>query len=141
VKKMDSMKYDEITNEIIGAFYKVYNTLGYGFLERVYQNALCIELGKIGLDAEQQKKISVYYDGISVGDYCCDIIVNDVVICELKTQESLQDANEHQLVNYLKATSIEVGLLLNFGKKPQVKRKIFDNSRKSWLTTNIYRQV
>ncbi len=131
------MKHEEITEKIINAFYKAYNTLGYGFLEKVYQNALLIELVKLGLNVTKEKRIVVYYESQVVGDYNADLTVNDVVICELKTSEKLYEGDEHQLVNYLKATEIEVGLLLNFGKRPEVKRKIYDNDRKSWRTTTI----
>ena len=127
------MKYEEITEKIIQAFYKVYNTLGYGFLERVYLNALFIELVAMGFKVEKEKKILVYYFGKVVGDYNADLIVEEVIAVELKAIEALTEDNEHQLINYLKATNIEVGLLLNFGKKPQVKRKIFDNDKKKML--------
>jgi|SRR5436190_8365717 len=131
------MKHEEITQKIIQAFFKVYNTLGYGFLERVYQNAMLIELTAMGLRVEGQKRIFVYYEGQVVGDYCSDLTVEELVICELKTHEMLREEDENQLINYLKATSIEVGLLLNFGKKPELKRKIYDNEKKSWRTTRI----
>jgi GxxExxY protein len=133
------MKHVEITEAVIKAFYKVYNVLGYGFLEKVYENAMYIELTKMGFKIEKQKKISVYYDGILVGDYCADMVVQDVVICELKATEYLAEQNEFQLINYLKATDIEVGLLLNFGKSPEIKRKLYDNEKKTWLTTRIGR--
>jgi GxxExxY protein len=129
------MKHEELTEKIIKAFYKVYNTLGYGFLEKVYLNALLIELVKMGLTATKEKRILVYYEGQVVGDYNADLTVENVVICELKTSELLYEGDEHQLVNYLKATEMEVGLLLNFGKKPEVRRKIYDNERKTWRTT------
>ena len=109
------MKHEEITNKIIKAFYKVYNTLGFGFLEKVYLNAMYIELTEMGYKTDKQKKILVYYKAQIVGDYVSDLTVEDVVICELKTNESISEDNENQLVNYLKATDIEVGLLLNFG--------------------------
>lgn len=128
------MKHEEITNKIIEAFYKVYNTLGYGFLEKVYRNALYFELIEMGFKADMEKRILVYYKTQIVGDYSADLLVEDVIICELKTNESLQEGDENQLINYLKATNIEVGLLLNFGKRPQVKRKIYDNEKKSWRT-------
>jgi GxxExxY protein len=129
------MKHEEITEKIIKAFYKVYNTLGYGFLEKVYLNALLIELTKMGIRADKEKRVLVYYEGQVVGDYNADLNVEDIVICELKTSEQLYEGDEHQLVNYLKATEIEVGLLLNFGKKPEVRRKIYDNERKTWRTS------
>ena len=124
------MKHDEITGQIIKAYYTVYNTLGYGFLERVYENSMMIELEKMGLQAIKQKAIKVYYDGQIVGDYFADIIVVGKVIVELKAASTLIEAHENQLLNYLKATDIEVGLLLNFGVKPQISRKIFDNHLK-----------
>ena len=127
------MKHEQITEKIIQAFYKVYNTLGYGFLEKVYENAMFIELTSMGYKVEKQKKILVYYFGNVVGDYNADMIVEDIVTVELKANESLHEENENQLVNYLKATNIEVGLLLNFGRKPQIKRKIFDNDKKPML--------
>lgn len=131
------MKHEELTEKIIKAFYKAYNTLGYGFLEKVYLNAMLIELIKMGLNATKEKRVLVYYEGQVVGDYNADLTVEEVVICELKTSEQLYEGDEHQLVNYLKATEIEVGLLLNFGKRPEIKRKVYDNERKAWRTTTI----
>ncbi len=127
------MKHEGITEKIILAFYKVYNTLGYGFLEKVYENAMFIELESLGFKVQKQKAIIVYYFGNVVGEYCADLIVEDVVAVELKANEHIVEANENQLVNYLKATNIEVGLLLNFGKTPRIKRKIFDNDKKPLL--------
>ncbi len=124
------MLHEEITEKIIKAFYNVYNTLGYGFLERVYENAMVIELGKAEFDIQQQKSINVYYEKKIIGSYYTDIIVNNLVIIELKSAESLCTKHEAQLINYLKATDIEVGLLLNFGKKAEFKRKIFTKDRK-----------
>jgi len=98
---------------------------GYGFLEAVYQNALLIELLKAGIRAEKEKKIQVYYDTQLVGDYMADIIVEDKVILELKSVKELHPAHEAQLINYLKATGIEVGLLINFGERVEIKRKVF----------------
>ncbi len=105
----------------------MYNALGYGFLERVYENAMVIELEKMDLTVCAQKPIAVYYDGQVVGEYFSDLLVQDTVIVELKATDTLRQEHEYQLINYLKATGIEVGLLLNFGKKPTVKRKIFHN--------------
>ena len=122
-------KYQDITEKIIKAFYNVYNSLGYGFLERVYENAMMIEF--LNLNCEKQKQIKVFYKNENVGEYYADIIVEDKVIIELKAAEGIVDEHEHQLLNYLKATEIEVGLLLNFGKKPQFKRQIFENSFKN----------
>lgn len=99
----------------------------------MYENALAIELATMGFKVEKQKKIIVYYFGNIVGDYCADLIVEDIVTVELKANDCLVDQNENQLVNYLKATNIEVGLLLNFGRKPQIKRKIYDNDKKPLL--------
>nr|WP_319572899.1 GxxExxY protein [uncultured Draconibacterium sp.] len=120
-------KYSDLTEAIIKCFYKVYTELGYGFLEKVYHNALLIELQNEELKVESQKPIKVSYQGDVVGEYYADIIVEDVVILELKATETVTEAHEFQLINYLKATDVEVGLLLNFGKKPQVKRKVFTN--------------
>lgn len=125
------MLHEEITNKIIKAFYKVNNTLGFVFLEKVYENAMKLELTKMGLKVEQQKNIRVHYDGIEIGDYYADLLVNDCVIIELKAAESLCEEHEAQLLNYLKATNIEVGLLMNFGKKAEFRRKIFPNENKS----------
>jgi GxxExxY protein len=121
------MLHSELTEKIIKAFYKVYNTLGYGFLEKVYENALVIELKKMGFHISRQYNIKVYYDEEIVGDYFADIIVDDNVIIELKSAESLRREHKLQLINYLKATEKEVGLLLNFGKTPEFKRAIFTN--------------
>ncbi|TSA28557.1 GxxExxY protein [bacterium] len=130
------MKYinSELTEEIISCFYKVYNTLGYGFLEKVYENAMKIELEKKGFSIESQKSIQVIYTGEIVGNYFADIIVNNMIILEIKANDVLVEENEIQLINYLKATNLEVGLLLNFGKKPEIKRKIFSNKKneKTW---------
>jgi len=120
----------EKTAIILKCFYKVYNTLGYGFLEKVYENALYIELLRNGISCRKQAPIKVFYDGIQVGEYFADIIVEEGIIIELKAAEGLVEEHEYQLINYLKATNIEVGLLLNFGKEPQFKRKVFSNERK-----------
>ena len=122
--------HEELTNAIIKTFYEVYNELGYGFLEKVYQNSLFLELKNKGFKVEAQKKISVYYKGIEVGEYYADLIVEDLVILELKAAEYIVKDFENQILNYLRSTNCEVGLLLNFGKKPEFKRKIFENYRK-----------
>ena len=124
------MLHSNITERIIQAFYKVNNSLRFGFLEKVYENAMAIELRKLGCTVEQQHNIKVYYEGQEVGDYYADLLVEDLVIVELKAAESLRDEHEAQLINYLKATKIEIGLLLNFGKEAEFKRKIFTNDRK-----------
>ena len=121
------MKYEKITFDIIKSFYKVYNTLGHGFLEKVYENALSLELKKLGYIVEAQKAINVYYDNQEIGNYYADLLINDNIILELKAVEKLKDEHKFQLINYLKATDVEVGLLLNFGKKPEVKRVVFKN--------------
>jgi GxxExxY protein len=120
---MSNILHRDLTQSILKHFFDVYNELGYGFLERVYQNALYYELKANGFQVEAQKRIKVYYKEIEVGDYFADIIVNDLVILELKAQDYLIETNEFQLINYLKSTSCEVGLLLNFGKKPEFIRK------------------
>ena len=117
--------HKEITEQIIKSFYKVYNTLGYGFLEKVYENAMAIELRKMGFEVKCQYPINVFYDSEIVGEYYADIIVNDLIVIELKAANALLKEHENQLINYLKATEIELGLLLNFGKGAEFKRKIF----------------
>jgi len=126
----DDFLYKELTGEVLKIFYEVYNELGYGFLERVYQNALYYELKKQNFAVEAQKKIKVFYKEIEVGDYFADIIVNNCLILELKSAESISKEHHAQLINYLKSTDCEVGLLLNFGKKPEFIRKVFENYRK-----------
>ncbi len=122
--------HEELTDAIIKTFYEVYNELGYGFLEKVYLNSLYLELKSKGLKVEAQRKIEVYYKGIEVGEYYADLIVENLVILELKAADSIAPAFENQILNYLRGTNCEIGLLLNFGKKPEFKRKIFENSRK-----------
>lgn len=126
-------KHSDLTEKIIGAFYQVYNALGYGFSEKVYENALVIELKRLGLKLEQQAPVKVYYDGQIVGEYIADLVVEGEVLLELKSIRLLTDENEAQLLCYLKATCIEVGLLFNFGPKPQFARKVFDNQLKGSL--------
>ena len=121
---MLEFKHGELSKAIIGAFYQVYNQLGYGFLERVYENALRHELQKQGYDVVSQVPIRVTYDGVIVGKFFADLLVNEKIILELKAVESITDGHKAQLVNYLKATGIEVGLLLNFGPKAEIVRKV-----------------
>lgn len=121
---------EELSGKILKVFFTVFNELGYGFLEKVYETALLHELLNMGLHPLRQVPLKVYYNSISVGEYFADIIVNNAVIIELKAAESLAEEHELQLINYLKATEIEVGFLLNFGKKPAFKRKIFTNNLK-----------
>jgi GxxExxY protein len=127
----ENYQHSELTELIIKSFYEVYNKLGFGFLEKVYENALLIELEKNGLSAKSQMPIDVFYDTEIVGVYFADIVVEDLVISELKGCEGLAAEHEAQLLNYLRATDIEIGLLLNFGKTPQVKRKAFSNQYKN----------
>ena len=129
--------HSDITERIIGAFYSVYNQLGCGFLERVYENALAVELSEMGLRVVCQMPLTVWFKGHIVGEYVADIVVENAVLVELKACEALTVEHEAQLVNYLKATSFEVGLLLNFGRKPEVRRRVYSNRRKgtqSWLS-------
>ena len=125
-------KHSELTEKIIGAFYAVYSALGYGFLENVYVKALIIELKRRGLTVNDELPIHVYYLGELIGEYYADIVVNELIILEIKAVKALVTEHEAQLLNYLKATPYEVGLLLNFGPKPETKRRSFDNSRKEW---------
>ena len=122
-------KHQELTREIIKAAQNVHNTLGYGFLEKVYHNAMVLELCKMSFEVASEKTITIYYDGQAVGEYFADVIVANKVILEIKAVEVVNAAHEAQLVNYLKATNIDVGLLLNFGKSLEVKRKIFETDR------------
>jgi GxxExxY protein len=128
-----AMLHGEVTEQIIKAFYHVYNTLGYGFLEKVYENALAATLRKSGLEVVQQMPVLVYFDGLVVGEYFADLVVNSRVIVEIKAVESIHPAHEAQITNYLKASPIEVGLLLNFGDAPEFRRKLFTNDRKPAL--------
>jgi GxxExxY protein len=125
-----ALKHEDLTGQIIKAFYKVYNELGYGFLEKVYGNALALELERMGLGVRRQQPTRVYYFGRQVGDYYADLVVENLVIIELKCADGICEAFEAQLLNYLKATEIEIGLLLNFGPKPELRRKIFTNDKK-----------
>ena len=127
----DRFKYKEITDIILRSFYEAYNELGDGFLESVYENALYIVLTVYGLCVEKQKDIPVFFRGKIIGDFKADLIVNEKVIVELKAVRTLAPAHEAQLINYMKATNIEVGLLLNFCGKPEFKRFVYDNKRKN----------
>ncbi len=121
------MEYRDLTEKIIGCAYRVYNTMGFGFLESVYEKCLLMELLKEGLNAESQKPITVHYENEVVGEFVADIIVEDTIILELKSVRHIAQAHEVQLVNYLVATGKQVGLILNFGeRKVEVKRKIRD---------------
>ena len=124
------MKHEDLTKKIIACFYTVYNALGYGFLESVYQKALAIELGKQGLRVVCQHPFTVYYDGHVVGEFMADMVVDDVIVVELKAVSMLMPEHQNQLLNYLNASHYEVGLLFNFGPTPQLKRRVYDNERK-----------
>ena len=123
--------HSEISEGVLKCFYRVYNELGNGFLESGYEKALCQELNEFGFNLESQVPIRVFYKGQDVGDFKADIIVENKVLIELKAARAMDPIFEAQLLNYLRATEIEVGLLLNFGPKPQIKRLLFDNSRKN----------
>ncbi len=125
----DMLKHKEITDIILKGFYEVYNELGNGFLESVYENALYIVLTGYGLSVEKQKDISVFFRGDKIGDFKTDLIVNGKVIVELKAVRKIDPAHEAQLIHYLKATDIEVGLLLNFGGEPEFKRFVYEDKR------------
>ena len=119
------MEFEELTNNIIGCAYQVYNTMGFGFLESVYEKCLLIELHKAGLQAESQKHITVYYENEVVGEFVADVLVEDTIILELKSVRQIIQTHEVQLVNYLVATGKPVGLLVNFGEqKVEIKRKV-----------------
>ena len=126
----DGFRHGAITNKIIGVFYEVYNELGHGFLESVYHRSLMLALQSAGLNVCSRVDIPVWFRGSEVGHFQADILVEDCVLLELKVTRALDSAHRAQLLNYLRATEIEVGLLLNFGEKPEVKRLIFDNSKK-----------
>lgn len=125
--------YKDLTDSILKVYYDVYNELGYGFLEKVYQNSMYLEFKARGFFVEAQKQIKVNYKGIEVGEYFADLVINETVILELKAAECIVEDFEYQLLNYLKATNVEVGLLLNFGKKPEFRRKVFENGRKTFI--------
>src|SRR3989475_5491004 len=124
-------KHKDITDKIIRFFYEVYNELGHGFLESVYERSLEIALNSLGLKVRRQIQIPVWFRGKPVGDFTADMLIEDCVLLELKAARSLDSSHQAQLLNYLRATEIEVGLLLNFGLKSELKRLIFDNPRKA----------
>jgi GxxExxY protein len=125
-----SYKHSELTDAIIGVFYDVYNELGFGFLESVYRKALCMALIEKGLRIESEVATSVFFRGEKVGDFRADLIVNQIVLVELKTAEKIVRAHEAQVLNYLRATTLELGIILNFGPQPQIRRLVLDNARK-----------
>jgi len=122
-----NLKYVELTEQIINCAFEVHKILGIGFLEKVYENSMLEELKSRGLKAESQRGITVKYKDTVVGDYFADVVVEDIIIVELKALDKLNDIHELQIKNYLKATGIEVGLLINFGKSVEVKRKYVQN--------------
>ena len=130
IMEMNELLHKELTGAILKLYYEVYNELGYGFLERVYQNAMYYELKANGYKVEAQKRITVLYKDIIVGEYFADLVVDDCVILELKAVESLAKEHHNQIINYLRGTDCEVGLLLNFGKKPEFIRRVYENERK-----------
>lgn len=127
------LKHSDLTDKIIGTFYEVYNELGFGFLESVYEEAMKMALESKGLKVEQQVPVPVWFRGKKIGHFEADLVVEDLVIIELKAVRAIDDAHIAQLLNYLRATEIEVGLVLNFGHKAEFRRKAFDNSRKKQL--------
>jgi GxxExxY protein len=127
-----SYKHSELSEMIIGVFYDVYNELGYGFLESVYRNSLQLALLGKGLQIQIEVAVPVFFRAKNVGNFRADMVVNECVLLELKTAEAISVAHEAQLLNYLRATNLEVGLILNFGPKAHVRRLAYDNSRKQF---------
>jgi len=125
IKADNNLLCAEITDKIIACAYDVYNKLGFGFSEKVYENSMIIKMTQKSIPAVQQAPISVYFESQLVGDYFVDIFVDNKVIVELKAVSVLSKAHEAQLVNYLKATGIKVGLLINFGEKLKIVRRVF----------------
>ena len=125
------MLRDDLTDIIVGAFYDVYHELGHGFVESVYERSMVIALGRRGVLVQRQVPVVVHYQGEPVGTFCADLVVERAVIAELKACRALEPAHEAQVLNYLRATAIEVGLLLHFAPKPTVRRFILTNDRKS----------
>ena len=126
------MEYEELTKNIIGCAYRVYNSMGFGFLESVYEKCIQIELQKLGLKAEFQKPIKVQYEGINVGDFIADILIEDKIIVELKSVLKLNKIHEAQLVNYLVTTGLNIGLLINFGEQKVEVRRKYRKYSKTW---------
>ena len=135
MKENDSgLKHRDLTKKIIGIFYEVYNELGHGFLESVYETAFEMALVSSGVPVLRQIEVPVWFRGKKIGDFTADMLVDKRVLLELKAGQALSKAHEAQLLNYLRATRIEVGILFNFGTKPEFKRMAFDNSRKLQAT-------
>lgn len=133
MERFDNYAHSDITGKVIEAAYYVYNYLGFGFLESVYEKSLEIQLVKMGLKVERHHPIKVHFEGKLVGEFVADLVVEDQVILELKAISELTPRFEVQLVNYLRSTEIEVGLLINFGEKISFKRRVFSNDRKRML--------
>src|ERR1043166_7876574 len=134
-------KYSELTEQIIGVFYEVYNELGFGFLEKVYEEAMAVAFKERGINFQRQAPIPVWFHGQTIGPYDADLIVEVVVLVELKACKALDPAHEAQLLHYLRSTEIEVGLLLNFGPRPQVKRLALKTKEKrsAFICANLRR--
>jgi GxxExxY protein len=135
------LKHKELTETIIGVFFEVYNELGHGFLESVYEKAFEIALSAKGLDVRRQIQVPVWFRGHRVGDFVADVLVNQLVLLELKAARALDSSHEAQILNYLRATEIEVGLLFNFGVKPEFRRLAFDNSRKRVINLTRFQSL
>jgi len=125
-----NLKHAELSQQIIGVFYDVYNELGHGFLESTYSEAMVVELKQAGLAVAREVPVPVWFRGKRVGQYFADLLVENSVLLELKAARNVESAHEAQLLHYLRATDVEVGLLLNFGVRPQFRRLLFDNARK-----------
>ena len=130
MRSYNNYKYSSLSSEIIKCAYYVFNELGFGYLESVYEKALEIKLHKEGFKVTRQAPINVFFEGVVVGEFFADLLVEDAIIIELKAVEKLHSKHEVQLVNYLKSTDIEVGLLLNFGEELKIKRRVFSTRRK-----------
>jgi GxxExxY protein len=132
----ETYKFAELTKRTIGVFYDVYNELGHGFLESVYEQAMMIALKQEGLNTSRQVGVPVWFRGFRIGDYKVDLMVEDAVLLELKTARVLENIHEAQVLHYLKSTPIKVGSLLNFGPSPEVRRFVFDN-KKNKISENL----
>src|SRR3954463_10331011 len=130
LQKPELVKHHELTEKIIGVFFGTYNELGYGFLESVYRSAMVIALRKAGLVTAIEIPVTVWFQGESAGEFRADILVEGKILLELKAARTIDFAFEKQILNYLRATEIEVGLLFNFGPKPEFRRYAFENEKK-----------
>jgi GxxExxY protein len=128
-ERKEEYPLSNLTEKIIGAAFQVHNRLGQGFQEKVYENALVEELRTNGLRVEQQKPLTVMYGGKPVGDFIADLLIEGSVLVELKANKTIDRSHENQLLNYLKSSGIEVGLLINFGESVQIRRKIFTSTK------------